>query len=123
MANATSFNETFSGFLQGYENLITDNSTDILGASVDVWSNAGDGPMAMFLAFSIIPLIVMVMVYARTQRIFAAMAGMLFATLALMGFGTIAGVVLLDTMAIWAYGILFMIGIAFSAYNFMKGTE
>ena len=123
MANATSFNETFSGFLQGYENLITDNSTDILGTAVDVWGNAGEGPIAMFLAFSIIPLIVMVMVYARTQKIFAGLAGLLFATLALMGFGNIAGVVLLDNMAIYTYGILFMVGLAFSSYNWMKGTE
>ena len=125
MANATSFNATFSGFQKGYDEMIAENGSNFLNSAVDVWSNVGgtDVNIGIMFTFTLIPFIVMFMVYAQTQKILPATIGLLIATLGMLGFQQFAGTTLILRESIYLIAVLVPLGLAMSAYNFTKGGD
>jgi len=51
----------------GYTYLVGENTSNIFYASLTAWSNAGETNMAMIFSFGLLPLLLMMMVYMRTE--------------------------------------------------------
>lgn len=51
----------------GYAQIISENGSNIINASLTSWNTAGDSNMPMLFSFGIIPLLVMMMVYMRNN--------------------------------------------------------
>jgi len=111
MANATAFPEPW-----GYGKIIGENKTDLIGAAVDAWKNAGESNIPQELTFAFIPFIFLAVTYIRTQKIMPSLLVAIVSTIGLHVFE------LFSPVFAWAMYIIFFVGmgIAFaysSSYN------
>jgi len=68
---------------------ITGNSTNIFNASVIAWQSAGTNHIVSNIVFGMIPLLLLVIVYIRTQQVAPAVFVSMFSLLILYLFGLV----------------------------------
>lgn len=74
----------------GYDKIIGNNQTNILGASLDVWRDSATQNLAADLTWGMIPIILVTAIYIRTKRLDVGLAAGLLATYGLKGLSLIS---------------------------------
>jgi hypothetical protein len=74
----------------GFEHLVDTNSTNIFQAAIDVWSKAGEGGVVLDFTFGFIPLLLISIMYVRTERIIPSLMLGLLSTWGIAKFGLLS---------------------------------
>lgn len=61
----------------GYEDLLTNSTTNMINSSITVWKSVGEGQIGLLLGLGMIPFLLGFMVYIRYQKVTPTIFGIL----------------------------------------------